>query len=268
MRQVVVGLDKRLPAALTLRVEAYHRQFDRLLVQRLETERERSQRLSHYELPPDLPPDSALLEYRPTSDPESTGLGRASGLELLLDRNRGRITGWISYTLSKAEREMFGRTVPFDFDRRHAVHLALNVILTTKLRTSIRSQYASGFPITPVHEEVGYSDDWNMHPGPRVPISAPRRRDGTLFTWTSLYDQPRLSLLNSTRLSAYSRTDMRFTYTIDRRLEVYGELMNLFDRENFRLFVKDATGPGLPAHEFQIAPAFPRLFTYGVRFQF
>ena len=134
MRQVVVGLDRRLPGAMTIRVEAYHRQFERLLVQRAETELERQQRLARYDLPPDLPPDSAILEFRPTVDPESTGRGRASGLEVLLDRNRGRVTGWVSYTLGNSERELFGRTVPFDFDRRHALTLAINVVLISKLR--------------------------------------------------------------------------------------------------------------------------------------
>lgn len=52
MRQVVVGLDRRLPGAMTIRVEAYHRQFERLLVQRAETELERQQRLARYDLPP------------------------------------------------------------------------------------------------------------------------------------------------------------------------------------------------------------------------
>lgn len=270
MRQVVVGLDRMLPGAMTLRVEAYHRRFERLLVQRAETELERRQRLARYDLPADLPPDSAILEFRPTADPESTGRGRASGLELLLDRNRGRVTGWLSYTLSKSERELFGRTVPFDFDRRHALTLAINVVLTSKMRASVRSQHASGFPITPLHEEVMFNDDPNVFPGPPpgTRFRPARRADGSLIVNTNLYDEPRISLLNSTRVSAYGRTDVRITYAIDKRFEAYGEIINLFDRENFEVLLPDATRPDRRPVTYQIAPSFPRLLTYGVRFKF
>jgi len=270
MRQVVLGLDRRLASAMTLRLEAYHRSFDRLLVQRTETDLEHQQRLARYVIPADMPPDSAILEYRPTSDPESIGRGRASGLEILLDRNRGRFTGWVSYTLNKAERELFGRTVPFDFDRTHALSLAVNVMLTSRLRTFVRSQYASGFPVTPFHDEVLFNDDRNTFPGPPPGslFRAGRHRDGSLLMRADVNDPPRISLLNSTRLRPYGRTDIRFTYAFDKRLEAYGETINLFGRENFDAFVRDATAPGRPPTEYQIAPAFPRLFTYGVRFKF
>jgi hypothetical protein len=44
---------------------------------------------------------------------------------------------------------------------------------------------------------------------------------------TNLYDEPRISLLNSTRVAPYGRTDVRVTYTIDKRFEAYGEVINL-----------------------------------------
>ncbi len=269
-RQVVVGFEQRLAASMTLRTEVYRRVFDRLMVQRQETELERQQRLSGYELPPDMPADSALLEYRPTTDPESTGTGRAAGLEVLLERTRGRITGWVTYTLSKSERELFGRTVPFEFDRRHAVGIALTVGVTRNVRASVRSQYGSGFPITPLHPEVRFNDDRNVSPGP-PPESIFRAlsgREGRLLVGTNLLDRPRLSLLNSARMSAYTRTDVRGSYTINQHLDVYGEVINVFGRENFGVVLPDVTGgTGQPAR-YQLAPAFPRLVTYGVRFTF
>ena len=54
-RQVVAGFERGLRYDIALRVEAYHRRFDRLLVQRLENEAERALRLSVYQIPPDLP---------------------------------------------------------------------------------------------------------------------------------------------------------------------------------------------------------------------
>lgn len=63
-----------------------------------------------------------------------------------------------SYTLGNSERELFGETVPFHFDRRHALTVAINVVLASKVRASVRSQYASGFPVTPLHEEVVFNE--------------------------------------------------------------------------------------------------------------
>lgn len=269
-RQVVAGFERRLAASLTLRTEVYRRVFDRLLVQRQETEIERQQRLSRYELPPEMPADSALLEYRPTTDPESTGTGRAAGVEMLLARSRGRITGWVTYTLSKSERELFGRTVPFEFDRRHAVGGTLNVGLTRKLRASVRSQYGSALPVTPLHPEVRFNDDRNAWPGPPPgsTFRPGRDRDGRLLVRTNVLDPPRLSLLNSARMSAYTRTDVRVSYAIDEHFDAYGEVINVFDRENFGVALPDVTGPTGQSIRYQLAPAFPRLFTYGVRFTF
>jgi TonB-dependent Receptor Plug Domain len=175
-RQLVAGIEGSIARGATVRIEAYHRAFDRLLVQRLETESEWQQRLSLYLLPPDLPADSAILEYRPTIHPESTGTGRAIGLEVLLQRNQGRVTGWLSYALSKSERELYGTTVPFDFDRRHALGVALNVDLTPRIRASVHSQYATGFPITPLLPEVLFADDAQANPTP--PFRPVRKPNG------------------------------------------------------------------------------------------
>jgi len=269
-RQIVGGVEQHLDAGMTLRVEAYHREFDRLMTQRLETDIERQTRLSRYLIPDDMPPESAILEHRPTADPESTGTGRANGVELLLDRSRGRVSGWISYALSKSDRDLYGRTVPFEFDRRHAVGVAVNVALTSKVRASVRSQYGTGFPITPIHEEVYFNDKRNVSPGP-PPGSAfrpARERNGQLLLVPDLYDPPRLSLLNSTRQSAYARTDLRVTVVFWRDWEAYGEIINLFDRENFQSRLQDVSSiDGRPV-DYQVAPAFPRLLTYGVRFRF
>jgi hypothetical protein len=269
-RQFVAGFTHPLAASVTLRAEVYRRVFDRLLVQRQETGHERQQRLARYELPPDMPADSAILEYRPTTDPESTGRGRAAGIELLLERSRGRITGWITYTLSKSERELFGRTVPFEFDRRHAVGAAVNVEVTRKLRAAVRSQYGSGFPVTPLHPEVRFDDFRNTWPGPSPgsTFRAGRNRDGSLIVRSDLLDPPRLSLLNSARMSPYARTDVRVSYAIDEHLDIYGEVINFFDRENFGVAVPDVADRAGRSIAYQLAPAFPRLFTYGVRFAF
>ncbi len=53
------------------------------------------------------------------------GNGRAYGIEFILKKNYGKLTGWISYTLGHSERTFDainqGKTFPAKFDRRHDV---------------------------------------------------------------------------------------------------------------------------------------------------
>ncbi|NJB85260.1 hypothetical protein GGR26_001005 [Lewinella marina] len=60
----------------------------------------------------------------------SKGGGRAYGWEVMAQRSRGRLRGWISYTLARSERTFDrsinqGMTFPFRYDRRHAINLLM-----------------------------------------------------------------------------------------------------------------------------------------------
>ena len=262
-RQVVAGIEQPLGRGTSVRIEAYHRAFDHLLVQRLETDAERQDRLSHYRLPADLPGDSALLEHRPTVHPESTGTGRAIGLEVLLQRHEGRVTGWVSYALGKSERELYGRTVPYDFDRTHAIGAVVNAELTSRIRVSVNSQFATGFPLTPLHSEVWFNDDQL----PAIPPYQPyRKSNGELFTIRNPNGYLRVGLLNTGRMPAYARTDARVTFELWKWLEVYGEIINIFNRNNFH--PHDLLGPTSYPGEYEVAQSLPRLPSYGVRVKF
>src|SRR5512144_921705 len=51
-------------------------------------------------------------------------VGRAYGLEFMLRRQaKSGIFGWVSYTLSYAERRREGVWAPYDFDRTHLVNV-------------------------------------------------------------------------------------------------------------------------------------------------
>jgi hypothetical protein len=263
-RQIVVGLAREV-GSTTIRIEAYRRAFDRLLVQRQETDAERELRLSGYVLPPDFPTDSAIVEHRPTVQPESTGTGRATGLEILLQRARGRVTGWVSYTLSKADRDLYGRTAPFDFDRRQGAAIAMNFQLTSKVRLSATSQYATGFALTPLHPEPVFPQESQIFPVPVRPFSPARGSDGMLLLRRDPNKPLRLSLLNSTRAPAYARTDVRASFAVTPWLEIYGEVINVFNRENFH--PRTEYRPGAFT-QYQIAPSLPLLPTYGLRVKF
>ena len=267
--QIVAGLERRLRDGLGLRVEGYHRVFDRLLVQRLESEPERALRLLAYEIPPDLPPDDVVLEHRPTVHPESTMRGKATGLEVLLRRD-GRLSGWFAYTLSKATRELHGHEVPFDFDRRHALSTSAMFQLSRRVRLSGTWQLASGFPITPLHEEVSFGRLIDLRTGTVDPIARPSRdSDGSLRTLLSPFMR-RLGLRNADRLSAYSRTDVRVTFSTLGRWEFYGEVINVFAERNYLVRVEFPPENGIPASvsRSNVYTELERIPTGGLRFRF
>jgi hypothetical protein len=269
-RQFVAGFERPLGAGLDLRVEAYRRRFDRLLVQRLETDAERAARLSSYVLPPDMPADSVLLEHRPTVHPESSGRGRAAGVEVLLQRNGERVSGWLGYTFSRTRREAYGFTFPFDFDRPHTLSAVANVQLASRVRWSTTVLRASGFAITPVHEEVLFAPIWNLD-GTVEPIKRPSRNRVGALVMSPEPSMRRLSLRNSDRLSSYSRADVRVTYATLGRWEFYGEVINVFGSRNYLQLMpvptiagaSDATATPLNVYE-----KFERFPTFGVRFKF
>jgi TonB dependent receptor-like, beta-barrel/TonB-dependent Receptor Plug Domain len=269
LRQVVLGAERALDGGFTIRIEGYRRRFDRLLVQRLETDIERSARLAAYQIPPDLPSDSVVLEYRPTIYPESTGLGTATGVEVLLQRQGKRASGWIAYTLSKATREMYGFSVPFDFDRRHALSAVGNLQVLRSVRLSATWQRASGLPVTPMREEVSFGR--TPLPGGNLdPVFRPwRRPDGSFYTFPNPFMRP-LALRNADHLSGYSRTDARLTYSTLGHWEFYGEIINVFNDRNYLQTFRIPTGtPGQEeTASNNVYSELDRIPTFGIRVKF
>lgn len=87
-----------------------------------------------------------------------SGKGRAYGLEVLLQKNKGRITGWIGYTYSRSERLFdaknedeqinLGEYYPANFDKPHDVTLVLNYNASRRFKISTNFTYSTGRPIT------------------------------------------------------------------------------------------------------------------------
>ena len=268
-RQLVGGVEQLFGGGFALRVEAYRRRFDRLLVHRLETTAERALRLSAYVIPPDLPADSAILEHRPTVEAESSGGGAAAGLEMLLKRQGGRVSGSLAYTFSKATREMYGTTFPFDFDRPHAFNAIVGVQLWRRIRVAATWQRASGFPATAVREEVRFTRaiarDGTVDPIFRTS----RLPDGSLAKSPNPAMR-RLSLRNIERLNGYARADVRATYAVG-AWEFYGEMLNVTNRWNHVQRIKYSsfgTGLGELVSENNAYAQFQRLPSFGIRVRF
>lgn len=82
------------------------------------------------------------------------GTGKAYGLELLARKEAGKLTGWISYTLSWSQREFSelnnGHWFPARYDRRHNGAIVTQYSLGKRWSASIVWEFISGARFTPV----------------------------------------------------------------------------------------------------------------------
>lgn len=82
------------------------------------------------------------------------GEGKSYGLELLVKKETGRLTGWISYTLSWSERRFdelnAGEWFYARYDRRHNLAVVGNYRLTRKWSFSAVWEFISGSRFTPI----------------------------------------------------------------------------------------------------------------------
>jgi outer membrane cobalamin receptor len=142
------------------------------------------------------------IDYRdganlsPTTDVESSllyGRGRAYGLELLARKDAGRLTGWVSYTLSRSERQ-FDQINGGDWfrakqDRPHDLSVVAVYQLTPEWSLSGSFVASTGSPVT-------------------YPVG----KYETLGQVVSLYGER-----NADRLPSYNRLDLGATFERPRR---------------------------------------------------
>ena len=74
------------------------------------------------------------------------------GVEFLLRKNEGRISGWVSYTFSKTRRNIpeinNGDPYPAPYDKPHDFAIVLNYEITKRIWTSANWVYSTGLPVT------------------------------------------------------------------------------------------------------------------------
>lgn len=104
--------------------------------------------------------NGAELIFNETIETEIlAGIGRSYGLEFYLRKQQGKLTGWLSYTLSKTELKVdginpnlainAGEWYAANYDKRHDISLVLNYQLTAKWDIGMNFTFQSGRPITP-----------------------------------------------------------------------------------------------------------------------
>jgi len=116
------------------------------------------------------------------------GSGYAYGLELYAKKQQGRLTGWLSYTLSKSMRQIpginSGNPYPSSYDRTHNVSVVGSYELTQHLNFSTTWVFATGNPTS-------------------YPIAKYDIQGNTMYYYADR---------NSNRIPDYHRLDVSMTY--------------------------------------------------------
>lgn len=274
--QALLGFEQDLAGGGLLRVEGYYKTFTDLTVGRLESDAERDARLADYDFPSTL---AAELPSAPRigSTPESRGSGRAYGVDLYLaraDDGTRRLSGWVAYTLGRAQRTAYGRTFPFEYDRRHALSVVAQWRPWRRFDLALTGRFASGFPRTPVvrlrvaDQADALDRDGDGNTRERIPA---RDAAGRLVYTTDLGG---VENLNSARLPAFARLDARATFHPrgrGGRWTFYLDIINVTNRKNAG--VLDAQLEYDPQSERprlieKPSGGLPFLPSFGVRFAF
>lgn len=78
-----------------------------------------------------LKPGSQIIGFQDWQEKvETSGQGRAYGVELFFQKKKGKTTGWVGYTLAFSERKFdninLGNWYPYKYDRRHDISIVMS----------------------------------------------------------------------------------------------------------------------------------------------
>jgi hypothetical protein len=172
--------------------------------------------------------DNAELFINPTVENQLLqGLGKAYGAELYVKKSRGKVQGWVSYTLSRTERLVRGisndKWFMSRYDRTHVLNTSLNYDILKSLNVSVNFVYLSGLPAT--------------FPDARITIQTLNIPYNTTNT------------RNNYRITPYHRLDFGLTYAFKknevRKFKQFFvfSVYNTYSRRNaFSIYFRNKTG--------------------------
>jgi hypothetical protein len=271
----LAGLERRFGSGVTVRMEGYYRDLNRLVLGRLETPEEVAVRVATYDFPDELAwgiPTAPQV----TTVPSNEGVGEAYGVELYAEKRATsadtKLTGWASYTWGRADTTAYGLTFGADYDRRHALSVVGSYRLSRLIEVSSTFRAQSGFPYTPALGLIPASVEDPVAAEAGVTRIVPLYDDQGLLVWTADYGDS--SNFNTARLPLFARVDLRVTFRprwSNDRWQIYVDVINLLNRDNASdISVELAYDPGSDRPALTEVPSgrLPLLPSFGVRYRF
>jgi hypothetical protein len=165
--------------------------------------------------------------------------GSSEGLELLIKSDpKARLSGFASLTLSRARREneASGKRFPFDYDQPVVFNLVGLWKQSDRWQYGAKWSYHSGSPYTPI-------------------VSTGRFADGRV--------RPIYGDINSQRVPAYHRLDLRADYKVSKNFTGYFELINAYNRKNVAGYDYSADyKTNTPVYQLPALPSFGVTYSF------
>ena len=183
--QFSVGAYYNWNRMLDFSVEGYYKRLDNLL---------------EYKEGHSLVPSTVAWE-----DKMAVGDGRAYGVEFMVRKPAGRLTGWVGYALSWADRQFpelnYGRRFPSRYDNRHKLNIVAMYKLSERIELSAAWTYSSGNMVTISLENYLPGDDLHKP-------ALPGGEDSFEYAGGGYGDLNYYAGRNNYRLPAYHRLDL------------------------------------------------------------
>lgn len=156
----------------------------------------------------------------------SEGNGENYGMDVLLKRNRGKLTGWISYSLSRSRRHFPDRGTRewynSAYERRHDLSLAAEYKITPHWSVGGDFVLASGTPYTAVRSlymlNLNLVNEYGKHNGNHLP---PAHRIDLSLTYRLPKRKKAEHSINLSVFNVYAHRNVLFRY-MDFSKEHYG----------------------------------------------
>jgi len=197
-----------------------------------------------------------------------TGIGKSYGIEFFLNKKIGKINGWISYTLSKTERQFeninFGQPFPFKYDRRHDISIVVTYKLKENIEFAVNWVFATGNAVTLATEN--YRNAFRIY-GNKWPVNIyPYRRIGEIIFSCDypVDDFENLNNRNNFIMPPNHRLDIGINLYKQKKhckIEWSFGIYNVYNRHNpLYIFVSDGK-----LYKFSLLPIIPSL-QYTIKF--
>jgi len=171
----------------------------------------------------------------------NTGVGKSYGWEILLEKYKGNLTGWVSYTLSKSSRTVLNQKNPYKFSSLNNFNIQLSYSISKFINLNLAWSYQSGLPA-------------DQH-----------KQSENNFLFADLFEDSSIDIKNN-KLPAYHKLDIGLSANIIRNRFLHTLSIgayNVYNRKNaFLIFPKENRKEWVQINSLPLLPSIRYVLTF------